>query len=89
MRKKFADNIIFKEWFDAQPSELRTSIKNIIIDKCDIKPDTFDNWLYGNSGIRMIYKKLINELAGETVFDINPVPHDHDLPKSVPNNLQS
>lgn len=73
-RKKTSDNILFKEWFDAQPEHQRTGIKNIIIDRCDIRPDTFYNWIYGNSGIRIIYKRIINDIAGETVFDINPLP---------------
>lgn len=69
-RKITPDNILFSEWFNAQPVEQRNDIKNSLIDKCDIRPDTFDNWLYGNSGIRKIYKRLINDLACETVFEV-------------------
>lgn len=74
-RKQTPDNILFQEWFYAQPESQRTSIKNIIIDRCEIAPDTFNNWLYGNSGIRTIYKKIINDIACETVFHIESNPY--------------
>jgi hypothetical protein len=69
-RKITKDNILFLEWFSSQPEMQRPGIKNIIIDRCDIKPDTFNNWLYGNSGIRTIYKKIINDIAREEVFRV-------------------
>ena len=70
-RKISPDNILFKEWFNSQPEHQRSGIKKIIIDKCDIAPDTFNNWIYGNSAIRTIYKRMINEVACEKVFEIS------------------
>ena len=79
-RKQTPDNALFREWYNAQPEQQRTGIKEIIIDRCEISPDTFNNWLYGNSGIRTIYKRIINDMAGETVFIIKPDANNVIIP---------
>ena len=72
MKKEKKDSILFKEWFDNLPFRQRAGTKQIIIDACGIAPTTIDNWLYGRSNIPYLTKIKLNEIAGETVFSVEP-----------------
>lgn len=75
-RNPTKDNTLFLEWLNALPKEQRRPIKEKIMKECKITSEgTIDNWLYGNSGtgksgIPVIYKEIINKIAGETVFEL-------------------
>lgn len=74
-RKPTPDNILFKEWYKSLPKSQRPGIRNIIIDRLGISRGTFDTFLTGQCNnsytcIKPIYKRLINDIAGETIFNV-------------------
>ena len=71
-KKPKSENVLFNEWFSALPNEQRAGIQMIIADKCDVSLDYVESWRY-NKPIRIIYQKLINELACEDIFGLENV----------------
>lgn len=68
--QRIKDATILREWYGNVPHAQHKIIRERILQTIMIKRRTWDSWLRGDSGIRPLHKKIINDIAGEQVFKI-------------------
>lgn len=68
------NSALLKEWYYSlsRPRDLHTTARTIICERCNISLRTFYAWISGETEVPHLAKQVINEVAGEKVFDVEP-----------------
>lgn len=74
-KKQTSDNVLFREYIFSLPENHKVAIMSIIADACDVQLRTVQRWReYGP--IRRSFKKIINTVTGERVFNLKNENHE-------------
>lgn len=64
------ENKKFLEWYGTLEQYERTFLNNQIIRSCNVSRATVYSWLKGDRKIKTIYKRIINQLTGIQLFEV-------------------